>query len=572
MLMGADEMILLHVERDFSFCRMIKNIVEKNGFVYMNAFSYEEAYKILCRGNVDLLILSENIDCIDCSELIDKMKHLSYPFTSIIVIANEYNYEKKQLFLDSGVMSYLTREPFLEERFEKYIRTVRQGLELLDELRTMDIVVVDDSSFTISTIKRYFDIHKVLKVDYFQDSEEFLNKDKVYDIYLFDYVMPKFDGEDLIYRIRERSLDSMIILVTAHDNQKTIAHCLGIGADDYILKPLDEKLFMLRLISCLHKLKIKKENINSNRMLFELATRDHLTGLYNRNYFVDIYNKKIYESLRTKHPVTFILADIDKFKSINDKYGHLTGDYVLRTVADILRENLRAADVICRWGGEEFLVMCSDTNLDRGIFVAEKIRKAVSVYEFKDGIKATISLGVTQWKEDDDEEAVFKRADNSLYLAKLTGRNRTVYEEYVSIDSDVENIINIEWGGFFESGNPALDVEHSALIRLANEIIYTCLFERNNEKLKPLLEKIIFDSKVHFKSEEEILENEGYEALEEHKKLHMELMKKILELKEEFYNGQIDAMEVARYIVQDFIIGHIIKDDFKFFNIFIKRR
>lgn len=69
------------------------------------------------------------------------------------------------------------------------------------------------------------------------------------------------------------------------------------------------------------------------------------------------------------------------------------------------------------------------------------------------------------------------------------------------------------WGGFFESGNPALDVEHSALIRLANEIIYTCLFERNNEKLKPLLEKIIFDSKVHFKSEEEILENEGYAAL-----------------------------------------------------------
>lgn len=120
-------MILLHVEKDFSFCRLIKNIVEKNGFVYMNAFSYEEAYKLLSRGNVDLLILSENIDYTDCSELIGNIKHLSDPFTSIIVIANEYSYEKKQLFLDSGVMSYLTREPFLEERFEKYIRTVRQG-------------------------------------------------------------------------------------------------------------------------------------------------------------------------------------------------------------------------------------------------------------------------------------------------------------------------------------------------------------------------------------------------------------------------------------------------------------
>lgn len=565
-------MILLHVEKDFSFCRIIKNIVEKNGFVYVNAFSYQEAYKILMRGNVDLLILSENIDCIDCIDLIGKIKYLSNSFTSIIVIANEYNYDRKQLFLDSGIMSYLTREPFLQDRFEKYIRTVRQGLELLDELRTLDIVVVDDSSFTISTIKRYFDMHKVFNVDYFQDSEEFLNSDKVYDIYLFDYVMPKFDGEDLIYKIREQSLDSMIILVTSHDNQKTIAHCLSIGADDYILKPLDEKLFMLRIISCLHKLKIKKENITNNRMLFELATRDHLTGLYNRNYFVDIYSKKIHESLRTKNPVTFILVDIDKFKSVNDKYGHLTGDYVLRTLADILRENLRAADVICRWGGEEFLVMCPDTDLDRAIFVAEKIRKSVASYSFKDGIRSTISLGVTQWKEGDKEEDVFKRADNSLYLAKLTGRNRTVYEEYVNIDSDTETMVNIEWGGFFESGNAILDLEHSALIRLANEIIDTSLFEKNSEKLKLLLEKIIFDSKVHFKSEEEILEHEGYEGLDEHKKLHLELMEKILELKEKFYKGKIDSVEVARYVVQDFVIGHIIKEDFRFFNIFIKRR
>lgn len=565
-------MILLHVEKDFGFCRLIKNIVEKKGFIYMNAFSYEEAYRILLEGNVDLLILSEYIDNKECNELISKIHHLSNFFMAIIIIADEYNYDRKQLFLEAGVMSYLTRNPFLEERFEKYIRSARQGLELLDELRSLNIVVVDDSSFTISTIRRYFEMHKVLNVDYFQDSEEFFNNDKAYDIYMFDYVMPKFDGEDLIYKIREQSLDSMIILVTAHDNQKTIAHCLGIGADDYILKPLDEKLFMLRIISCLHKLKIKKENINSNKMLFELATRDNLTGLYNRNYFVDMYSKKIHESLRNKSPLTFILVDIDKFKSINDKYGHLTGDYVLRTLANILREKLRESDVICRWGGEEFLVMCPDTNLERAIFVAEKIRKAVAEYIFKNNIRSTISLGVTQWREDDQAEDVFKRADNSLYLAKLTGRNRTVYEEYVNIDSDIENVVSIEWGGFFESGNTVLDLEHSSLIRLTNEIIDTSLFEKNIEKLKQLLEKIIFDSKVHFKSEEEILENEGYEKLEEHKKLHFELMEKMLDLKDKFYKGKIDEVEVARYVVQDFVIGHIIKEDFKFFNIFIKHR
>lgn len=564
-------MVLLHVERDFKFCKHVKDIVEKNGFIYLNAFSYEEAYKIILKGEIDLLITAENIDSKSCKDLIQKIRGLEYPLTSVIVIADEYSYEQKELYFDLGIMSYLGKHPFVENRFEQYIRTVRQSLELLDELRTLKIAVVDDSSFSIGVVKRYFDMHKVYNVDYFQDSEDFVNSKKVYDIYLLDYVMPKFDGEDLIYQIREDNLDSMIILVTAHDNQKTIAHCLGIGADDYILKPLEEKLFMIRIISCLHKLKIKKENIHNNKMLFELATRDHLTGLYNRNYFVDMYTKKIHESLRTKQPVAFILVDIDKFKGINDKYGHLKGDYVLKTLADILREKLRASDIICRWGGEEFLIMCIDTDLKKAVFVAEKIRKSVMEYQFEGELQVTVSLGVTQWNDTDNEEDVFRRADNSLYLAKLTGRNRVVSEETVIFDN-IEGGINIEWGGFFESGNPIIDIEHSALIRLVNEIIYNCTFETDDKLLRTLFDELIFDSKVHFKSEEEILESLEYKCLEEHKKLHKDLMEKALYLKNEFYSGNIKAIELAKFLVQDFIVGHIIKDDFKFFDIFIKRR
>lgn len=565
-------MILLHVERDFNFCRRIKAIVERNGFIYINAFSYDEAYKIILKGEVDLLIVAESVDEKSCKDLIQNIKLLEYPLTSVIVISEEYDYEQKAFYFDLGIMSYLSKHPFKENRFEQYIRTVRQALELLEELRTLKIAVVDDSSFSISLVKRYFDMHKIYSVDYFQDSEEFLNCKKAYDIYLLDYVMPKFDGEDLIYQIREEYLDSMIILLTGHDNQKTIAHCLGIGADDYILKPLDEKLFMLRIISCLHKLKIKKENIQNNQMLFKLATRDQLTGLYNRNYFVDMYTKKIHESLRTKQALSFILVDIDKFKNINDRYGHLKGDYVLKSLANILRENLRATDIICRWGGEEFLIMCIDTDLDKAIFVAQKIRRATEQYLFEGIEKVTISLGVTQWKDIDKEDDVFKRADNSLYLAKLTGRNRVVFEETVVFDENVDSVINIEWGAFFESGNPIIDIEHSSLIRLVNEIIYNCTFKRDKETLKTLFNELIFDSKVHFKSEEEILEKAGYEFLKEHKQIHMELMEKVLKLRQEFQDGIITDIDLAKYLIQDFVIGHIIKDDFKFFDSFLKRR
>lgn len=420
-------MVLLHVDTDVNFCQKIKQLVENNGFIYRNTSSYESAYNILVDSKIDVLVIRDSFGDEDCSDMIKKIRLLEYPLSSVIVVGEDYDYTKKEAYFDLGVMSYISKEPFIVNRFEQYIRTVKMSLELLKELRTLRIAVVDDSAFSISVIKRYFEMHDIYNVVYFQDSEEFLNSEDIYDIYLLDYVMPKFDGEDLIYKIREENFDSMIILVTAHDNQKTIGHCLAIGADDYIMKPLDAKLFILRIISGLNKLRIKQENINNNKMLFELATKDQLTGLCNRNYFVDMYNKKVSEALRNKHELSFILLDIDNFKAINDIYGHLAGDYVLKALSDVLKSNLRAADTICRWGGEEFLIMCSDTSLEKAIVVAEKLRKAVEEYLFDEVGSVTVSLGITEWRERDDEKAVFKRADRALYIAKRNGKNRIYY-------------------------------------------------------------------------------------------------------------------------------------------------
>lgn len=558
-------MRLLHIEEDELFSRKIKKIVEDNGFMYLNTESYDEAIKIITELDIKLLITSESLRGNSCEYVINKIRNSKNQLLPIIVIADNPDYEAKTRYFELGIMSYLNKLPFIEARFEKYIQTVKRDLELIEELKELKIAVVDDSSFSLSVIRGFFDVYGICSVDYFQNSDEFMKSAKNYDIFLIDYVMPIFDGEELIYKIREENLDSMIILVTGYDSQKMIAHCLSIGADDFILKPLDIKLFMLRVVSCLKQFKINKENENKSKILFEMATKDALTGAYNRNYFTDAFDKKASESRRTGNPFSIILLDVDHFKSINDQYGHLKGDYVLKEIASILKENLRESDVVCRWGGEEFIVLCLNTDLEKANIVSEKLRRAIETQKFKGVYRITVSVGVTQWLEDDKRDTVLKRVDNSLYLAKLTGRNKVVSEEGIEILQDGKPI-SIEWGPFFRSGHALLDLEHRTLIGLVNEIINNSLTKDDEYICHALFDKLIEDVALHFKNEENLLEAVGYSNLRYHKELHEKLINDTRIVREKLQKRELSSLEAARHIVQDLVVGHIVKDDFDFFS------
>lgn len=559
-------MRLLHIEKDEIFSKNIKKIVEHNGFMYLNTESYEEAIDIIDKLEINLLIITDVIGENTCEKIIHNVRNSGNQLLSIIVIAEDPDYNKKTVYFENGIMSYLTKNPFVETRFEKYIQTVKRDLELIEELKNLKIAVVDDSSFSLSVIKNFFNIYGVKNVDYFQSSDDFMKNPKNYDIFLIDYVMPIFDGEELIYKIREENLDSMIILVTGYDSQKMIAHCLSIGADDFILKPLDIKLFMLRVISCLKQFKINKENENKSRILFEMATKDSLTGAYNRNYFIDSFEKKASEANRTGTPFSLILMDVDHFKSINDQYGHLKGDYVLKEIANILKENLRQSDIVCRWGGEEFIVLCLNTDSEKAKIVAEKLRKSIETNRFSGIYRITVSVGVTQWRAEDDRDSMLKRVDNSLYLAKLTGRNKVVSDEGIDVIQEGKPI-NIEWGPFFRSGNSLLDLEHRALIGLMNEIINNSITKDEEYICSALFDKLVEEVKVHFKREEELLEILRYDKLEYHKDIHRKLLLKAEDIRNKFKHRKITALEAARYMVSELVVGHIVKDDFDFFHL-----
>ena len=158
--------------------------------------------------------------------------------------------------------------------------------------------------------------------------------------------------------------------------------------------------------------------------LEKTATTDKLTQAYNRTKFHEVIKIEFERAKRYNHRVSMIMFDIDHFKKINDTYGHAAGDYVLQTLTQIVLENLREIDYLVRWGGEEFVVIAPETDVEKAAVLAERIRKAIEGYRFDQAGTITISLGVTQYGKNDTEDSFIKRADDAMYAAKGKGRNR----------------------------------------------------------------------------------------------------------------------------------------------------
>lgn len=162
--------------------------------------------------------------------------------------------------------------------------------------------------------------------------------------------------------------------------------------------------------------------------LEEMATTDKLTGLANRQAFDVLMPMAMNEMQRSGNPLCIMIIDIDHFKRINDDYGHLTGDKVLGAIAGVIRASVRATDIVCRWGGEEFLIVVRNIDTERGMQLAEKIRMAVEqavVAERDKAISVTVSIGVACHEAGETPDHVISRADKALYASKAQGRNRT---------------------------------------------------------------------------------------------------------------------------------------------------
>ena len=171
-------------------------------------------------------------------------------------------------------------------------------------------------------------------------------------------------------------------------------------------------------------------DITTKKELEKIASIDKLTGIFNRRMLDQILQIELDITQRHERDLSLIILDIDYFKQVNDTYGHLVGDEVLKDMASIISKNLRASDVFGRYGGEEFLVICTQTNEDNAFNLAEKLRKIIEEYKFNQVGTKTISLGISSFEKNDTMEQLFKKADEALYCAKEKGRNRSeIYKQ-----------------------------------------------------------------------------------------------------------------------------------------------
>ena len=169
---------------------------------------------------------------------------------------------------------------------------------------------------------------------------------------------------------------------------------------------------------------------SKNDELTKLSTHDTLTGLYNRFKLDQVLDYEVNRGIRSNESFSVILGDLDRFKFINDTYGHLKGDYILVKIAGIIKDSCRQTDTVGRWGGEEFLIICPNTNLRGAVTLAEKIRSKIENYQFEGIEQVTISLGVTSYSTGDTIEMIIKNADRALYNAKENSRNKV--EHYIN--------------------------------------------------------------------------------------------------------------------------------------------
>jgi diguanylate cyclase (GGDEF)-like protein len=263
-------------------------------------------------------------------------------------------------------------------------------------------------------------------------------------IMIVDWLMPEMNGVELTRALRQTRTGRgvYILLLTGVEADDKLVEAFEAGVDDFMLKPLKPRLLAARLragqrvVHLQQEVERDREEIRhfaaelavTNRRLQEAALTDALTGFPNRRYVVERIEQEWAASTRSGRPLACMVIDIDRFKAINDSHGHDVGDLVLKQTALALRSGLRTPDVISRLGGDEFLVICPDTDLPSALVCAERMRAAVEALEIAADdlhLRGSVSIGLAvRDPAMNDADALIKCADRGVYLAKQRGRNR----------------------------------------------------------------------------------------------------------------------------------------------------
>ncbi len=291
------------------------------------------------------------------------------------------------------------------------------------------ILVVDDVPANIEILLALLgDTYDVLVAIDGETALEIAQEEPL-DLILLDVIMPELDGYSVCERLKKdvKTKEVPVIFITAVTDEVSIEKAYEVGGIDYVTKPFKPKELRARIKRELQMQALIQELAQSKQKLERLAVTDALSGLYNRHYFSQVSEEFLLLSKRNKSVMSIVILDIDHFKKINDRYGHGVGDGVIQHIAKILQNVTRESDIVCRWGGEEFLLLLPETDVDGAYTIAESIRKTIehSPVVIDDDLKIIYraSFGVSVVHSEAGINKAINDADHALYEAKNLGRN-----------------------------------------------------------------------------------------------------------------------------------------------------
>ena len=328
------------------------------------------------------------------------------------------------------------------------------------------ILCVDDDITILSSLKQLLNGHfgKQWLVECAESGEDaldaiasFKNDGIELSVIISDYIMPGMSGDELLARVHRLSPNTVKVMLTGQSHLAGIVRAINEAQlYRYLEKPFDNTDFVLTIdgackayqqarMLALKNLELLRVNselegfnqrleaivaertqelLEKNGQLELLAVTDKLTGLFNRLKLDKTLTEEVARGERYNTDLSVILLDIDKFKNVNDTHGHEIGDTVLVAIAEILCNHVRTTDLVGRWGGEEFLIVCRGSPQEAAAAVAEKLRRVIAAHEFSVVGHKTASFGLAQYRAGDNVKSVVARADLALYQAKNMGRNR----------------------------------------------------------------------------------------------------------------------------------------------------
>lgn len=436
---------------------LLKQRLEIEYFEVLTAQSGQEALDILTQEAVDLILLDIMMPHMDGFEVCRRIK--SNPATGHIpvVIVTALDGAKDRIQgLECGADDFLTK-PVNDIQLLARVKSLVRLKMLTDELRlravtTRDIAIDQLLSQGFSAINERSNVLLIdERVSAFERISAALRKharvqhvfnpneavatatEGEFDCVILSGNLKDVDPLRICSQIRSLNRTRFLPIIMALDSEQDrfVARALELGVNDYIIRPIDSNEMVARLRTQVRR-KHYHDGLRANvAESVELAITDGLTGLNNRRY-LDTHLQTLVERARHRgRELSLLITDIDRFKSINDTYGHDIGDDVLREFAQRLRQNVRGMDLACRYGGEEFVIVMPDTSAEIAFEVAERLRASIQEYAFEAAdqvLDVTTSVGVATLDRasGEDMRALVKKADKALYEAKNGGRNRVI--------------------------------------------------------------------------------------------------------------------------------------------------